>query len=131
MNNSRYIWFLIALFLGIYLLVSRPSNVQNAEDKAQVTLHRKMVFKEYNTSGMIMPIMVIVHPSKKHLNRAWREYYNVSPEIVLKVAGWYDIDNGVCEIHVLDIIYVKGDSNMTTWGHELTHCTYGNFHPSN
>lgn len=124
----KYISVFVALFLGAFLIFSGSVNSKNVEDGTQIIVDRKMVLKEYNYSMNVMPVKVTVHPSEKDLNQAFKKYYHINPNAPVRVVGWYDVVNGVCEIHVLDIVYVKDDPNMATWGHELAHCVYGKFH---
>ena len=125
-------WSLLLVWSLLFVLgVTHPPQAQNVGEKDQVTPHPKLVVKERNASGIVIPARVTIHPSKEHLNKAFRKYYNVNADMGRAAVGWYDVAKGVCEIHVLDIVYVKGDPNMAPWGHELTHCIYGNFHSAN
>jgi len=57
--------------------------------------------------------------SKNHKNLA--KLAKLLPE---GVAVWYTVPNG-CEIYVYE---PKTDEDVNTWGHELMHCVYGNWH---
>lgn len=85
---------------------------------------------QINNSGMELSVVVTTYPSVESLNAA---NDRLRPNVEDKdVKGFFilwktEVDSYVCELHVLDIVRVD-DDRTTSWGHELAHCVYGNYH---
>lgn len=69
-------------------------------------------------------VKVNVYSDLSSLHEGIKEYPNVDTDSVrLGLAVW---DNtNTCEIHVVE---PKNSEDIDTWGHELMHCVYGNWH---
>lgn len=88
---------------------------------------------EFDRSNQVMSVKVVVHDNTNDLSEARRQRLGVdalpSREGTLQGwAGWSKEAPYQCEIHVLRASSQQ-DYQFSTWGHELAHCLYGNYHP--
>lgn len=91
----------------------------------------KEVAQDFDRSARPQAITVYVYPNERAVTDAF--YKQMAGKKVphdgasrLGFANWV-LNENRCEIHVAKI-RTENDPRMETWGHELAHCIYGNFH---
>lgn len=77
--------------------------------------------EDFDRTGRPQKITVFVHKDEADLTKALQEKTGKTQMEHLGWAEWSLDEEWGCEIHV-----VKRD--QSTWGHELKHCMYGNYH---
>jgi len=127
------IFIAVSVIAFLVLLTITGPSLKLLTDAAEVTTSdqsAELIVPTMNYSGMVFPMRVTVHPTQDSLHLAYEAYYEVKIDRSLPgfIAGWFAIVEGVCEVHVLPLKFVKGDPYMHTWGHELAHCIYGKYH---
>lgn len=84
------------------------------------------IVKLKDLTNQIILVRVITYSSYKSLQVA--NFEEDKLPFVGKLSGWYVMRGNVCEIHILEPKLVDSVRPAKTWGHELMHCTYGNYH---
>lgn len=105
------------------------------------TIKSEDLDKEFDRTAMKMEITVYVYKDRREVTRALKEHIGDITRNSMKRnwginwadgwATWSSVNKKgtpVCIIHVIDPKKTKDYTNMETWGHELVHCMYGNFH---
>lgn len=83
---------------------------------------------EFDRSGQIMQVQVVVHPNLESVNYALDQFYKQDQPEVYGWSAWsLQGKPHQCQIHVAPPETVD-DEMMRTWGHELAHCVYGTYH---
>lgn len=86
--------------------------------------------KDFNRSNQEYKITVRVYDSKFDMQKAQAQRLNESRNSDLM--GWSewapDKPEYGCVIHVTEPRGQNDGTTLETWGHELTHCIYGQFH---
>ncbi len=115
MNKQRTWLFTIYFFTLLGLVVSC------SEQKTSLT-------QDFDRSGGAMPITVVVYPTIADMKIAYREHSGKPAHTDLQGwSTWTPSEPSECTIHTTKPKSI--DDNVTmTWGHELVHCVYGNFH---
>lgn len=88
----------------------------------------------FDNTGEFMLVRVDTYESDEELNKNYKNA--VGEENYIPVGGYASIDMrnplfDICRVHVPDpnIEDYETDGNVfTAWGHELAHCTYGDYH---
>lgn len=85
-----------------------------------------------------LSVKIIVYPNNAALSRAClalvpkeASSFGVSSrpiQVWLNGCATWDPQNNVCIIRVQEPTNTGDTSDIETWGHELLHCTYGNWH---
>lgn len=86
------------------------------------------IVPEFNRSGEIMQVQVVVHPTLKQVQHTLDTFHGTPQPAVYGWSAWSL--KGIphqCEIHVATPGVVD-DAMIKTWGHELAHCIYGSYH---
>ena len=79
---------------------------------------------EFDRTDTPLLIKLHIYENRAQLMRAVEETSRIRGQAV-----WYENPENPneCEIHVMRPRIVDGDVTLT-WGHELIHCVYGNYH---
>lgn len=89
------------------------------------------VAKDFDRSGQPQAITIYVYPNESAVTDAFHKQMagKNSPRDGLTRLGFANwvLNTNRCEIHVAKIRTAE-DPRLKTWGHELAHCIYGNFH---
>lgn len=87
--------------------------------------------EDFDRSGRPHSITVNVYETKRAMQRAKQEASGIPLETDLM--GWSEWspskEGWGCTIHVTKPKGATDKGTFRTWGHELTHCMYGSFHP--
>lgn len=86
-----------------------------------------MIVKEFDRGAKTLTIRVITHESYAEVTRAKEKFTGKPSEPLLGWSAWSKDEPGQCEIHVV-MAQRYDDKEFPTWGHELAHCLYGNYH---
>ena len=98
--------------------------------------------KKFDRTAQKIEITVYVYKNKQEVTKALKEHMKVrqTRKSLMKIwgihwaIGWATWSNPskkgtpTCEIHVIDPKKTQDHEVMETWGHELVHCTYGEYH---
>ena len=91
---------------------------------------KKEISGDFDRTGIPMEVTVVVYETKQDMIDAYESHAKVK----LKQGGllegwsvWPKDEPADCTIHVVKPKRVDDDITMT-WGHELVHCSYGNYH---
>lgn len=86
------------------------------------------VLPTHDRTNQTLEIAVVVHPNFADLNRQYDDWAREDRPAVYGWTTWPRDGNGVCTIHVVKPTNL-GTKAVDTWGHELMHCIYGEYHP--
>lgn len=120
----------LALLVSILLISVHYASAQGVSPGVSIPVATydpdEPVVKTRDSTKQIMLVRVITYPSYESLAAA--NFREDKIPFVGKLLGWYIMRGDVCEIHVLEPKLVQSIRPAETWGHELMHCTYGNYH---
>lgn len=91
------------------------------------------IIQDMDRSGKPYAVRVYTYDNERDVTDAYRLFVESKGQTFdgntrLGWSGWNVSDNVfVCHIHVIRIRKVR-DKQLETWGHELAHCIYGNYH---
>ena len=89
---------------------------------------KKPLPQDFNRSGEVQAITVHVYPDEKSMQKARKSHDGMNDPAHLGWATWTKARPLKCDLHVVRIRDPTDNQGFVTWGHELTHCIYGNFH---
>ena len=115
---------LIALLMVILVIIMGCDT-----QKENKLLNKQFVATEFST-------IIVIHSNQRELDKAFIDSNDEHGKTRQTLHGFAymtgnkrkdgHVSNGRCELHVLE---PKNEKDFITWGHELGHCVYGNWHP--
>jgi hypothetical protein len=112
---------LASLVLGASLLLASCSP-SNPPDQGPP------IVKQFDRGAKTIQLRVVTHSSHRELTQAKIKFEKGKPSPLLYGwSAWSKDEPGQCELHVKEATHYR-DVEFETWGHELAHCLYGNFH---
>lgn len=106
---------------------SDPSQPPKPEVKKSRCEHERYHFEKEALRINDRPIKVVTYKTDKELRSAYKKVRGRELGSMEELFGFSVIKKDSCTIHMIDPAtkYCPSD-----FGHELTHCLYGEFHPS-
>ena len=111
--------FLIFLFMFIY------GCEQNTHSSIYINEKYPLNPNKRDFTRTNINVTMFIYEDIESLNKGIAKYPSHDVTVIrLGLAVWSE-DNNRCDIHVLE---PKNQGDIDTWGHELMHCVYGNWH---
>lgn len=126
--NGLEILLIMTAILILLLLLMLNFETQEYNSNISIIAYspKEPIIKLKDLTNTIILVRVITYPSYKRLRAA--NFKKDKIPFKGKLLGWYIMRGNICEIHVLEPKLVRSIRPSETWGHELMHCTYGNYH---
>lgn len=86
------------------------------------------IVKEFDRGAKTIQLRVITYENYRQVTQAKIKFEKGKPSPELYGwSAWSKDEPGQCELHVVQATHYR-DKEFETWGHELAHCLYGNYH---
>jgi len=85
------------------------------------------IVKQFDRGAKTIELRVVIYDSYAEVTAAKKRFDHKQTPELYGWSGWSKEEPGQCVLHVKKAEYYR-DPEFETWGHELAHCLYGDYH---